>query len=153
MTNEELYGTKGQPLPRVSYLASWMTPTVSRGDYQNTPDGRKVLKLSGQAVLTGWPTASCNNDRAGNPESALSITRQDGTKVQQRLQDFASICGPARLTASGEIVIGSTAETESGGQLRAGHSRWLMGIPPEWDACAPTGTRLMAKRRRSSVAS
>ena len=101
-------------------------------------------------ALAGWPTTSCNKDRTGNPESALSMTRADGSKVQQRLQDFAAICGPVRLTASGEMLTGSCAGMESGGQLNPAHSRWLMGLPPEWDACAPTETPSTRKPRKPS---
>jgi hypothetical protein len=113
-------------------------------------EARHGLNLNDFAMLAGWPTPSCSNDREGNPASAMSMQRADGTKVQQRLQDFAVICSPARLTASGEMLTGSAARMESGGQLNPAHSRWLMGLPPEWDACAPTATRLTPKRRVSS---
>lgn len=134
-------------------LAGWPTTTAtdaSRGVKDARPwDTGKPL---GQIVaLAGWPTTSCNNDRTGNPESALSMTRADGSKVQQRLQDFAAICGPGRLTASGQMLTGSSAGMESGGQLNPAHSRWLMGLTPEWDACAPTATPSTRKPRKPSL--
>ncbi|WP_157702903.1 hypothetical protein [Salmonella enterica] len=61
--------------------------------------------------------------------------------MQKRLQDIAALCGPCRLTSSGEMLTGSSARMESGGQLNPNHSRWLMGLPIEWENCAPTGMR------------
>ena len=142
----------GPDLSAAACLAGWPTTTAtdaSRGVKDARPwDTGKPL---GQIVaLSGWPTTSCSNDRTGNPESGMSMTRPDGSKVQQRLQDFAAIYGPARLTASGEMLTGSDAGMTSGGQLNPAHSRWLMGLPPEWDACAPTETPSMLKLRRNS---
>lgn len=130
----------------------WPTPTTRDWKDGGNPDANVPLNaLLGRVVwLAGWPTTSCNNDRTGNPESAMSMKRADGTKVQQRLQDFAAICGPVRLTATGQMLTGSSAGMESGGQLNPAHSRWLMGLPPEWDDCAPTVTRSTRKPRKSS---
>lgn len=148
-----------RPLNEIARLAGWGTPTASEpggtGDQyvarsQATTGNSAPTMLTHQVALAGWPTPSCNNDRTGNPESALNMVRSDGSKVQQRLQDFAAICGPARLTASGEMLTGSLAGMASGGQLNPAHSRWLMGLPPEWCACAPTETPSMLKRRRLS---
>lgn len=137
------------------YLAGWPTPTAtdaSRGVKDARPwDTGKPL---GQIVaLAGWPTPTVSNDRTGNPESAMSMTRADGSKVQQRLQDFAAICGPARLTATGQMLTGSCAGMDGGGQLSPAHPRWLMGLPSAWDDCAPTEMQLpRPPRKRSSKA-
>ena len=133
-------------LGRAAWLAGWPTTTSTDAlrhpahDFAPTPN----MTLNHSAVLAGCPTPSCNNDRTGNPEAAMSMTRADGSKVQQRLQDFAVICGPARLTATGELLTGSCAGMGNGGQLNPAHSRWLMGLPVAWDDCAPVVTR---KRR------
>jgi hypothetical protein len=100
--------------------------------------------------LSGWPTPNTNNTKgACIQEAAFQKRLSDGR--QQNLQDIVHGMQPARLTASGELLIGSSAGMESGGQLNPAHSRWLMGLPAEWDDCAPTETQSMLKRRRSSL--
>jgi hypothetical protein len=140
----------GPDLAAAACLTGWATPRANDAEKRGelALDPRNGLPM--QAQMAGWPTPSCNNDRTGNPESALNMTRPDGTKVQQRLQDFAAICGPARLTASGQMLTGCSAGMDAGGQLNPAHSRWLMGLPPEWDDCAPTATRSTRKPRESS---
>ena len=137
------------------HLAGWVTPTTR--DFKDTPgmtaqrDGKdRVDQLPRQSYLAGWPTPMADCCRGPNPEEALKAFRPSGHKVQKRIQDIASIAGPARLTATGEMLIGSTAEMKSGGQLNPAHSRWLMGLPAEWDGCAPTETPLILKRQSRS---
>ena len=134
-------------------LAGWPTPMAAdnrdRGSWDSPAIQRRVqigksIELSMMVGLAGWPTTSCNNDRAARP---VVMTREDGSKNQQRLQDFAAITGPARLTASGDLLTGSDAGMANGGQLNPEHSRWLMGLPPVWDDCAVQAFRNMPQKR------
>jgi hypothetical protein len=113
--------------------------------------------LPRQANLAGWG-APLTNHANGTPEGFLERKRKSVAKgnamgvalsdLNMQVQAWAN--GPARLTATGEMLTGSTAGMESGGQLNPAHSRWLMGLPPEWDACAPTVTRSSRKSQRKS---
>ena len=67
------------------------------------------------------------------------------TRHGSNFQDFAMM---AEATIG--IATGSPALTEKRGQLNPAHSRWLMGYPAEWDACAPTATRSSRSSRPSS---
>ncbi len=80
------------------------------------------------------------------------MKREDGTKNQQRLQDFAALAGPARLTVSGEMLTGSDAGTKDGGQLSPLHSLWLM-LGPFAIAWASCGERVMRSRSGKRSAS
>lgn len=144
---------RGKPLSEFAHqmLSGWPTCTVTNHGKGETPERRQEkgfgLNLADAASVSGWPTTSCNNDRSARP---VVMYREDGSKNQQRLQDFAAIAGPARLTASGEILTGSSAGMKSGGQLNPAHSRWLMGLPPEWDDCAVMAMQSMPNRRSAS---
>lgn len=113
-------------------------------------DGKdRVDQLPRQAYLAGWPTPQASDSTGGGQACrAMGETRHGSN-----LNDFAMLAmdSPARLTASGVLLIGSHAGMESGGQLNPAHSRWLMGLPPEWDACAPMATRSTRSKRASSL--
>jgi len=132
--------------------SGWATQKACDGKgnaYEPDPDCRRV-ELRKQVSLTGWPTcrAADGEKNVRTLEGSLSeIARKGGP---QDLSMAAAICQPVRLTDSGDVLTGSDAGMTSGGQLNPEHSRWLMGLPAEWDACAPTETLSMLQRRASS---
>lgn len=72
-------------------LSGWPTATatdaIKGGNVSPRPG---MMGMSETAPLAGWPTTSCSNDRSARP---VVMMREDGTKNQQRLQDFAEIAG------------------------------------------------------------
>jgi hypothetical protein len=107
--------------------------SVARGSSM----GIALTDLQMVAKLTSWPTPTLHDAaRRGQAKRAQGETRHGSN-----LQDFALTAGNAN---------GFPAPTEKRGQLNPAHSRWLMGFPAEWDACAPMATRSSRKSRRHS---
>ena len=167
-------------LGRVVWLAGWPTTTVqdhARGNGTVRPHDTGI-PLPQRVALAAWPTPTVGNANGSQSFEGLSATGRtpDGRKVAVSLNHVATMLdfenqngvfrmgperkenmgyakwpyGPSRLTADGELRIGSTAGTASGGQLNPTHSRWLMGLPPAWDDCAVTAMQSMQKPRKSS---
>ncbi len=139
----------GGALPADAALSGWPTSSTTdglRGTTLPTP-GMSGTCLTSHAALAAWATPAARDYRFPN---TLPWSYRGGGKRGEQLSNQAphllqNLSGPARRTASGEILTGSSAGTDGGGQLNPAHSLWLMGFPTAWLPCVGQVTRSSRK--------
>ena len=120
--------------------------------------GAAVTHLSLQTQMAGWssPTVA---ERERDPAIIEKLAKKRLETCGQRTvplyhceQAQLAANGPARLTASGEMLTGSDARMASGGQLHPEHSLWLQLGPfaTAWALCAARVTRSTSRKRKAS---
>lgn len=125
-------------------LTNWPTPTANNGTAAGTSCRQGGMNLQTATTIAAWPTPTASDYKG----SGQAVIRKDGKNRTFNRLDYATeqgISQPVRITDSGQILTCSDAGMESSGQLNPAHSRWLMGYPPEWDACAVMAMPLSRK--------
>lgn len=85
------------------------------------------LTLGMATQLVAWPTPRAEDRQA----SKIEIANLDPRK---RIETAANL-------VIGNLANGSPVGMEKPGRLNPEFSRWLMGLPPEWDECAVMATQ------------
>ena len=147
-----------------SDCGSWRSPKSGEtmGRYSRV-NGKDFPSLWGQAALAApwpmtatrdWKSSASNqhgiNARPLNEVARLSHWAAPTANEKQRREDFQEGRALNAAEALGPKPTGSHVGTASGGQLNPEHSRWLMGLPPAWDACAVMATLYASPSRKRS---
>lgn len=125
-------------------MAMWPTPTSlapARNGNNEAGNSAGLVAIRKHAL---WATP-CAQPANGTPEAFLERKRRSvarGSSMGVSLTDLQMQAHPP--------LNGSSERTEKPGALNPAFVCWLMGYPPEWDACAPTAMPSSRKSRRNS---
>lgn len=146
----ETYGersgtTKGDSLLNLvsAVCGGWATPRAEDAESSGMRHSRGVTDtLTAQTSLAHWQTPATDSFRCrgGDRKDEMGLDQQARTIPLPAL----------RMNRYGQVLTGSIAEITSGGQLRPGHSRWLMALPSVWDSCGVTAMQSMPLARKPS---
>lgn len=128
--------SRGSTLYRMTWK-HWITPLGRRFSRLQA----SVLRTS-ESGFTGVPTPS--STIVDNKPRPPVVGSRKPTDPQIGLADIAVwLIGPAQVSS------GLHAATAGRARLNPAYARWLMSIPEEWDACAPTETPSVLRKRKS----
>ena len=120
----------------------WHTPTCHIAKEAGYPAEftRNTISLTAEAYIATWPTPCASDDRDRG--------RWENPAIQRRVKLGKQVMLSMLAQGSGTIIDGPSEQTEKRGALNPEFVCWLMGFPPEWDACAPTAMPSSRKLRR-----
>lgn len=152
----------GHSMAEIAQMAAWPTPmagTPAQRGYNeagNTDSARKTV------ALAGWRSPAAQNGERGGQDGLERIKAGHTLNLQDQAMlaawstprankwGFPDAHGSQEQPlASGPMPTGSTAQTESAGQLDPDHSRWVMGYSAGHLNCAPTETPSFLKSRQN----
>lgn len=135
-------------------LSAWATPNCPTGGPNSKRDQRNAggADLEEMTQMTAWTTPS-ERDWKDGPGMAKTGINPDGSQ-RDRIDQLPRQAYQAQLTDSGQTLNGyrlgeKYPEQLTGGQLNPAHSRWLMGLPKEFCACAVTAMASWRTLRKS----